>query len=114
MQINLLKQLKKLKNKRKSNKQFESVPKEIRVIFGKFYCYSLVLLVFFITYSFIKKYISFISNIALLVILPILYVLMIIDAFRKCKTFRSVMFYIFIFLNTVAYICGIIKFVYFT
>lgn len=113
MQINLLKQLKKQKNKTNS-KYLESIPREIRVIFGKFYVYSFVLFVFLIVYSFIMKYISNISNIALLIVLPILYLYMIIDVFKKSKKFRAVIFYVFIFLNIITYVCGLIKFVYFT
>ena len=113
MQINLLKRLKKQKNKI-NKKYLESIPREIRVIFGKFYVYSFVLFVFLIVYSFIMKYISNISNVALLIILPILYVYMIIDVCKKSKQFRSAIFYIFIFLNIISYICGLIKFVLFT
>ena len=114
MQINLLKQLKKHLLKQKNNKHLKSIPKEVRISFGKFYVFSILIFVFLLVYSFIISKISVVSNVSLLILLPILYVVMLIDNYRKCKHFKSTLLYILVFLNLIMYICAFIKFIYFT
>ena len=80
--------MKKVKNSIKSE-----IPKEIKIVFGKFYIFSIFIFILLLMYPFfIMKYISIYSNVAIVIVLPVWYLLMIIDVVRKREVYRWTLF----------------------
>ena len=100
-----------MKKKRTSKEYKESLPNEIRVLFGKFYVFSFILIVFLgIIFPFIvMDRISFISRILVLVVLFIFYTYVVIDVIRKKKSFTSTIFILLITLVLASFVTSIIK-----
>ena len=101
------------KEKRNIGKEmYKAVPDDIKVVFGKFYTYSYIYLIFF---SFIYPFIllgrinDFIAGLVV-GFLFVFYIYMIIDAKKKIKTFSSWMFSILIILVFLSMIFSVIKF----
>lgn len=109
---------KKNKNK-KSFKEFKkemiaSVPDEIKVIYGKFIVFSIIYLIFFfIIYPLLLvDMISKLSSIIIFVVLITFYVYMIIDVWKKKKTYISDGYVIIIPLVFVAISFSLVKFLF--
>lgn len=101
--------MKKVKNSIKSE-----IPKEIKIVFGKFYIFSIFIFILLLMYPFfIMKYISIYSNVAIVIVLPVLYLLMIIDIVRKREVYRSSLFPLFIIFFLLTYVFTIVKFISF-
>ena len=88
------------------------IPENIRILFGKFYFFSLIYLIFFlIIYPFIlMKTINIVNLAIILVVLSICYLLIIIDVMRKKKNFNSNLFVILIIFVILAISFSIVKF----
>ena len=71
------------------------VPGEIRALFGKFYLFSFIYIIFFgIIYPFfLLKRVSIVSSILIFILLIIVYIYMIDDVRTKKKTFFSNMYF---------------------
>jgi len=97
----------------KEAKVLEEVPKDKKILFGKFYFYSAFILLFIILYPFyVMKYLSFVSNIITLVIIPILYIFVIIDVLKKRETYKSTLFFITVVLILSTYLFSLVKFIF--
>ena len=109
---------KKVENKEENELKKEykdSIPNDIKVLFGKFYVYSLVLIIFFgIIYPFLLiDNISTISSIIILIVLFIFYSYIVYDVFKKRKNFNSSIFLILILLVISSFIFSVYRvFVY--
>ena len=101
-------------NKEEKKKYNESIPVEIRSLFGKFYIFSILIIIFFFgLYPFvIINYVSMFTKIALLIVIFVLFILMIIDVFKKKKTFSSSLFIFLIIISIMSMIFSLIKLIY--
>ena len=89
----------------------EQIPEEVKVIFGKFYIFSLIYIIFFaglFPFYFIY-YISLVSQILCVVLLSAFYIYIILDVHKKRKTFMSTIYVILIALVFVAISFSIVK-----
>ena len=109
------KQVIKKNKKEKKNigrEMYKAVPDDIKVIFGKFYTYSFIYLIFF---SFIYPFVllgrinDFVAGLVV-GFLFVFYIYMIIDAKKKVKTFSSWLFSVLIILVFLSMIFSVIKF----
>ncbi len=92
---------------------YDSVPDDIKVLFGKFYTYSLLYIVFLgILYPFILMYyLNKIFTIVMFIILVLLYGYIIYDIRKKVGKYKSNLFVIFIILVLLTFSFSILKFV---
>lgn len=99
--------------KQKTAKVVEEIPKDKQLLFGKFYFYSAFILLFIILYPFfVMDYLSLVGNIITLVLIPILYIIMIIDVLKKRETYKSALFLICVVLILSTYLFNLIKFIF--
>ena len=99
--------------KQKTTKVVEEIPKDKQLLFGKFYFYSAFILLFIILYPFfVMEYLSFVGNIITLVLIPILYVIMVIDVLIKRETYKSALFLMCVVLILSTYLFSLIKFIF--
>lgn len=106
----------KVKMKKSNTKKIISeIPDEIRIMYGKFYIFSLLYIIFFgLLYPlFFVKIISFWSSIIVFLSLIIMYIYMIIDVFKRKKTFNSNLFFYLIFLVFLVISLSIGRFLFF-
>lgn len=97
---------------KKKNKEYkDALPNEIRVLFGKFYVFSFILILFLgIIFPFLLvDNISLFSEIGILVFLFAFYVYVVIDVIKKKKSFTSTIFVLLIVLVLMCFIACIIK-----
>ena len=85
--------------KQKTTKVVEEIPKDKQLLFGKFYFYSAFILLF-------------VGNIITLVLIPILYVIMVIDVLKKRETYKSALFLMCVVLILSTYLFSLIKFIF--
>ena len=92
---------------------YDTVPDDIKMLFGKFYAYSLLYLVFFgILYPFILMYyLNKIFTIIMFIILIVLYIFIIIDIKKKIDKYKSNVFILFIILVLFAISFSIVRFI---
>ena len=92
---------------------YETVPDNIKILFGKFYFYSLVYIIFFgILYPWILMFhLNKLFSVIMFLILIILYILIIFDIKKKIGKYRSNVFYVFIILVIVAISFSVVKFI---
>ena len=92
----------------------QSIPDDIKILFGKFYVYSLVYIVFFgILYPFILMYyLNKIFTIIMFIVLIFLYIYMIIDIKKKTGKYISTMYFFLILLVILSISLSIIKLVF--
>ena len=98
--------------KKKQSKEYKaSLPDDIKVLFGKFYVFSFILILFLsVIFPFlIMNRISLISRIFVLVVLFIFYVYVVIDVSKKKKSFNSSIFILLITLVVMSFVTSIIK-----
>lgn len=98
------------KNSKKLIQEYKkSIPMEISALFGKFYFFSFLLIIFLLIFYplIVIKKCSFISSVLLLIFLGLFYIWMIIDVLKNRKNFNSSMFYILILLFVGSYISAI-------
>lgn len=100
------------KKKNISKEMNKAIPNDIKVLFGKFYLFSVIYLIFFlIIYPFILvKIVTRLSSIILFCLLTVFYVYMIVDVQRNKKTYNSIFYVILITLVFMAISFSIIKF----
>ena len=105
---------KKVKNKKKNigKDMYNAVPDDIKIVFGKFYTYSFIYLIFF---SYIYPFIllgNINDFIAGLVVgfLFVFYIYMILDAKKKIKHFSSWLYSVLIVLVFLSMFFSVIKF----
>lgn len=94
-------------------KQYKNeIPDDIRILFGKFYVFSFIYLIFFlIIYPFILiKSFSLINLVLIISFLSIFYLFIVIDVIKKKKQFRSNLFILLIILVFIAISFSIVKF----
>lgn len=114
--------MQKSKKDKTSNKKREdfrkamlaSVPDDIKIIYGRFVLFSIIYLVFFfIVYPFYLMYrINKVCSILIFIILIIFYVYMIVDVWKKRKTYMADGYVFFIPLVFVGISFSIIKFLF--
>ena len=98
--------------KKKNNKEYKvSLPDDIKVLFGKFYLFSFILIIFLsILFPFvIMNRISNISRVMILVVLFLFYVYVIYDVVKKKKGFNSTIFILLITLVLASFVTSIVK-----
>jgi hypothetical protein len=98
--------------KKKNNTEYKaSLPDEIKVLFGKFYIFSFILIIFLgILFPFIiMERISSISRVMILVVLFLFYVYVVYDVTKKKKSFNSTIYILLITLVIASFVTSIIK-----
>ena len=76
---------------------------------------ALLIFIFLLMYPFlIMDSISMITNIGILLMMPLFYIIMIVEVIKKRETYRSFIFWIWIVLFFITYIVSLIKFIVFT
>jgi len=90
----------------------KNIPNEVKILFGKFYFFSVVYVIFFlILFPFLfRPRISLLSSILIMILLALFYVYIVIDVLRKERGFKSYLFSVFILLVVFAYSFSLIKF----
>ncbi len=90
---------------------YEEVPNDIKVIYGKFYFYSLIYLIFFLVlFPFVlASRISMFSSGLIVGMLGVFFIYMIVDVIKKSKTYRSIYFYVLILLVVLSISFSIVK-----
>ena len=102
-------------NKDNKNNVLLDIPKHIKVLYGKFYVFTGIIFIFLLMYPFfIMDSISMITNIGILLMMPLFYIIMIVEVIKKRETYRSFIFWIWIVLFFITYIVSLIKFIVFT
>lgn len=109
----------KVKHKKKELEEFKkemkaSIPDEIKVIYGRFFVFSIIYLIFFfIVYPmFLVNKLSKLSSVILFIGLIIFYVYMIIDVWKKKKSYISQGCVILIPIVFIAISFSIVKFLF--
>lgn len=99
--------MKKEDRKKQKREYKKNIPDEIKILYGRFTIYSLLMTLFF---GFLFPFlllgrISKVSSLLLFLILVLFYLFILIDVVRKRKTYHSSIFYILIllFFSTVFY-----------
>ena len=89
----------------------KEIPDEIKVLFGKFYVFSFIYILFFLVLLpyLLAKFFHKVSIALLIFWLVVFYVYMVIDVNKKRKTFTSTIFVFLIFLVGMAVSFSIIK-----
>jgi hypothetical protein len=92
---------------------YDTVPEDIKMLFGKFYAYSSLYILFFgILYPFfLMYYLNKIFTIVLFIMLIGLYGIIIYDVTNKKDKYKSNMFVIFIILVMFAISFSIVRFI---
>jgi hypothetical protein len=92
---------------------YDTVPEDIKMLFGKFYAYSSLYILFFgILYPFfLMYYLNKIFTIVLFIMLLGLYGIIIYDVTNKKDKYKSNMFVIFIILVMFAISFSIVRFI---
>lgn len=88
------------------------IPNEIKVLFGKFYAFSLVYITFFLIINpfMLLKRITDISYLLIILVLGLFYVYMIADVYKKKKGYNSTVYVMFIILVFASISFSIVKF----
>lgn len=103
---------KQAKTKKEKREYKNEIPIEIRILFGKFYVFSILLSIFLgVGYQFILDKISFISSLLLLIVVLVFYIYMFIDLIKHKKNFMSsvVVFCLLFFFSSLGF--AIYKFI---
>ncbi len=91
----------KREDKKKQKREYrKNIPDEIKILYGKFIIYSFLMTLFFgflFPFLLLDK-ISKISSFFLFLVLVLFYIFILIDVFRRRKTYHSTLFYILVFL----------------
>lgn len=92
---------------------YDTVPEDIKLLFGKFYAYSSLYVLFFgILYPFfLLYYLNKIFTIVLFSVLVLLYAFIIFDIKKKIDKYKSNMFIFFILLVVFAMSFSVVKFI---
>lgn len=93
-------------DKKTKNEYKNAIPVEIRVLFGKFYIFSLILSVFLgVGYQFIVERVTFISSLLLLIFCLLFFIYIFIDFLNRKKNFMSTMivFCIVIYISSLGF-----------
>ena len=90
---------------------YESIPDEIKMLFGKFYTYSLLYIIFFgILFPWILMYyLNIIFSMVMIVLLVVLYIYMIWDIRKKTNKFTSNLFFLCIVLVCICISISIVR-----
>lgn len=106
--------MRKKKNKEFKKEMIASIPDDIKIIYGKFTIFSIIYLIFFfIIYPFLLvDRISKIGSIMILVLMSLFYVYMIIDVWKKKKTYIADGYVLMIPLVIAAISYSVIKFLF--
>lgn len=104
--------MKKKKSKKEKEELKKNIPNDIKILFGKFYFFSILYIIFFlILFPFLfKPRISLISSILIMILLALFYVYIVFDVLKKEKGFKSYLLSVFILLVLFAYSFSLIKF----
>ena len=89
------------KEKKELKKKYkDSIPIEIKILFGKFYFFSFIYVLFLgvIFPIFLVNNISLINSILIIIVLGCFYLYIVIDVLRKKKNFTSTFFLLLILL----------------
>ena len=108
--------MKKKERKKELKKLYKNeIPDNIKVIFGKFYFFSLLYLIFFlIIYPFVLiERFSLLNLLILLIFLSLFYIWIIIDVIKKKKGYNSNLFVLLIGLVILAISLSVVKLIIF-
>lgn len=108
--------MKKKERKKELKKLYKNeIPDNIKVIFGKFYFFSLLYLIFFlIIYPFVLiERFSLLNLLILLIFLSLFYIWIIIDVIKKKKGYNSNLFFLLIGLVILAISLSVVKLIIF-
>lgn len=108
--------MKKKERKKELKKLYKNeIPDNIKVIFGKFYFFSLLYLIFFlIIYPFVLiERFSLLNLLILLIFLSLFYIWIIIDVVKKKKGYNSNLFVLLIGLVILAISLSVVKLIIF-
>ena len=108
--------MKKKERKKELKKLYKNeIPDNIKVIFGKFYFFSLLYLIFFlIIYPFVLiERFSLFNLLILLIFLSLFYIWIIIDVVKKKKGYNSNLFVLLIGLVILAISLSVVKLIIF-
>jgi len=89
------------------------IDEDIRKVFGKFYLFSVVIIIFLSIFPFIYKYLNGIFSLVLLLFILVFYIYMVIDLFKKKNKFWSAFTSLLILVVTLIYSLDTIKLVMF-
>ena len=112
-----MKKQKKIKVNKVDNvkKKLIEIPDDIKVLYGKFYIFTGVMFIFLLLYPFlIMPDINMITNIGILLMMPIFYIIMVVEVLKKRMTYRSLLFVLWVVLFFVTYVVSLVKFIIFT
>ncbi len=103
---------KKKSGQAKQNKIKKEIPDEVKILYGRFYVYSLIYIVFFgLIYPFLLvKRLSTLSSIIIFSCLGIFYIYIIRDVLKKKGRFNSTLFALFILIVVISLSFSVIKF----
>ena len=92
----------------------ESIPEDIKMLFGKFYAYSLLYILFFaVLYPwFLMYYLNNIFSVVLIIGLCVLYLYIVYDIKKKTNKYISNVFFILILLVFISFSVSIVKLVF--
>ena len=92
---------------------YDTVPEDIKILFGKFYAYSILYLIYFgLLYPFfLMYYLNKIFTVCLFIGLTLLYGVIIYDIKKKIGKYKSNVFIVFIILVVFTLSFSIIKFI---
>lgn len=99
-------------NKKKYKEELRvSIPDEVKVIFGKFYVFSFIMIVFFsiIFPLFLVNRFHKLNLILILIVLSLFYLYIVIDVIKHKKNFNSEIFIILIILVLISLSFSIVK-----
>lgn len=108
--------MKKKSKKKELKKLYKTeIPDEIKVLFGKFYIFSIIYLIFFLViFPFcLLERISLLNLLAILLFLSLFYIWIIVDVFKKKKNFSSNLFVILLISVILAISFSIVKLIFF-
>lgn len=91
----------------------KEVDVDIRKAFGKYYIFSIFLIIFMGVFPFILKYIKIWFAISLLVFFLVFFIIMTIDLFKKKKKYWNSLASIFILFFIIVYSLDVLKIVFF-
>ncbi len=104
---------KKRKDKNTKQKKIKKeIPDEIKILYGRFYVYSLIYIIFFgLIYPFLLiKSLSVLSSIIIFMGLGIFYIYIIRDVLKKKGRFNSTLFALFVLMVVMSLSFSLVKF----
>ena len=97
------------KSKKEKIDKLKEIDKEVRKSFGKFYIFSIVIIIFLLLFPLIMKKVKIWFDIFLLILLLVFYIYMVRDLFKEKNNYWTALTSIFIFIFIIIMTLDIIK-----